>query len=63
VAYHLLTAVLGIVGLMAVWLGVQSLARRQGPGDCDGPEPMACNSCAPERAGTCGMKLVDSDTE
>jgi hypothetical protein len=63
VMYHLLIAGLGVVGLMAVWLGVQFLARRQGTGRCDGPEPMTCSSCAPERAGNCGMRLVDSDTE
>ena len=61
--YHLLIAGLGVVGLLAVWLGVQSLARRQGAGDCDGPEALACDSCAPDRAGTCGMRSINSDTE
>ena len=65
--YHLLIAGVGVVGLLALWLGVQSLARRHGhghgAGDCEGPEHMACNACAPDRAGTCGMRSINSDTE
>lgn len=61
--YHLLIAVVGVLGLLSVWLAVQALARRHGAGDCDGPERPACDACAPERAGHCGMRLADSDTE
>lgn len=61
--YHWLIAGLGVVGLLALWLAVQALARRRGDGDCDGPEQTACDHCAPERAAHCGMRLADSDTE
>jgi hypothetical protein len=60
--YHLLIAVAGVVGLMALWLGVQALGRR-GAGQCDGPDRAACGACAPERAGYCNMKVVETDTE
>jgi hypothetical protein len=61
--YHLLIAGVGIVALMAVWLGVQWLGRRQSGGDCDGPELAACGGCAPERANHCNTRLIESDTE
>jgi hypothetical protein len=61
--YHLLIAGVGIVALMAVWLGVQWLGRRQSGDDCDGPEAMTCGACASERANQCNMRLNEPDTE
>ena len=63
--YDLLIAGAGILGLLALWLGVQSLARRHGHGaaDCEGPEHTACNACAPDRADSCSMRLNDSNME
>ena len=61
--YHLLLAGVGILGLMAVWRGVQSLARRQSGESCDGPDNMACGSCAPERANHCHIRPVETDVE
>jgi hypothetical protein len=61
--YHLLVGVVGVVGLLAVWLAVQRLARRHGGEECDGPDRYACETCAPERAGHCGLRLIESDTE
>jgi len=61
--YHLLIAGVGVVGLLALWLGVQSLARRHGSGVCDGPEHTACRACAPDRADSCSMRLNESNME
>ena len=61
--HNLLIAGSGILGLLALWLGVQSLARRQARDDCDGPDPAACSGCAPERAGGCRMRLTESKME
>jgi hypothetical protein len=60
--YHLFAAGVGIIALLGLWLGVQALARRQ-TGECDGPDRVACDACAPERAGHCSMRLIESDTE
>lgn len=61
--YHLMIASVGIVGLLTLWLGIQFLARRQRAGDCEGPGRQACDACEPGRAGTCGMRWIQSDTE
>ena len=67
--YHLLIAVAGVVGLFALWLGIQTVARRQArqqpraAGECDGPDTTVCSLCTPERSGHCHMKTVEPDTE
>lgn len=63
--HHLLIAVGGVVGLFALWLGVQAAARHQarGAGECEGPDVTACRSCAPERASRCSMRKKEKDSE
>ena len=61
--YHLFIAVVGILGLLTVWLGIQALARHRGAGHCDGPDPLACRGCAPDRARSCHLRRDDPDTE
>jgi hypothetical protein len=61
--YDLIIAGAGILGLLALWLGVQSLARRHGAANCEGPEHTVCNACAPDRADSCSLRLNDSNME
>jgi hypothetical protein len=61
--YHLLIAAGGVVGLLAIWLGVQSLARRHAGDECEGPERTRCDACPSERAGSCGMRLNKTDDD
>lgn len=54
--YHLLIAVAGVVGLMFVWLAVQSLVRRRSPefaGAADA-DVLACRTCSCRTPDACG---------
>jgi hypothetical protein len=64
--YSALMAVGGIIGLMALWIAVQELARRQTPGaapDSDMLEHYAhgCHSCISE--GNCTFDPDDKECE
>jgi len=59
----LLVAVVGIIGLIAVWVFVQGLARRHLIDACDGPDVLACKSCDPDRACSCSMFHSDISRE
>ena len=61
--YQLLIAVAVVVGLLGLWIGVQTLARRQSGADCDGTDMGMCGCCAHERASRCSMKLTNPDSE
>jgi hypothetical protein len=52
--YHMLVAVIGVVGLMGIWLGVQALVRREGPEFGPESDVLACKSChTPDACGHC----------
>ncbi len=43
--YHLLIAVIGVVGLIGIWVGVQTLVRRGSPEMGHDTDVLACRSC------------------
>lgn len=59
VVYHLMVAVGGILLLLAVWLAVQSLGRKQSPGTPP-PSGFGCRACAARE--NCAISPSDCDT-
>ncbi|UCG52223.1 MAG: hypothetical protein JSW58_01315 [Candidatus Latescibacterota bacterium] len=59
--YHLLVAVIGVVGLVGVWLGVQALARRGGPEFGPESDVLACKTCHTPDA--CDHCVYNPDTD
>jgi hypothetical protein len=63
VFYHLLVAVVGIVGLTGIWVGVQALARKQSPERYERDDVLACSTCDASCKCQCGMGHAMDEVE
>jgi hypothetical protein len=53
---HLISAVGGIVGLMLVWLAIQTLKHRSDP---DGDDVLSCGTCGAHSCAGCALDHAD----
>jgi hypothetical protein len=65
--FHLLIAVVGVIGLAWFWIAVQAIARRQSPGmarDCDVLECRMCSKgsclCGIDEYESCATRGLDA---
>ncbi len=58
---QLLIAVGLTIGLVAVWVAVQALVRRNSPEFAGGADVLACRMCAADGSCSCGLKKYISE--